>query len=171
MGEERRSRLTAGILMVIIGVALAAVQLVPGLSVWLSLDLTWPWFVIGAGGILLIIGLLVGAPEMAIPAVIVSGIGAILYWQNHTGNWGSWAYIWALIPGFSGLGMVLSRLLGSRDAKIMGRGLQLMLTSAIMFVIFSSFLGGWRIMGSYWPLLLIAAGALLMGRAFFNRSN
>ena len=65
--------------------------------------MSWPLIVVAVGAGLLVLGLLVGAPEMAIPAVIVGGIGGILYYQNLSGNWASWSYLWTLIPGFSGL--------------------------------------------------------------------
>jgi hypothetical protein len=39
------------------------------------------------------------------PGSILAGIGGIFYYQNLTNDWESWAYIWALIPGFVGIGV------------------------------------------------------------------
>ena len=69
------------------------------------------------GGMLLVIGLLTRTPEMAIPASIVAGIGGILWVQNTYNNWGTWSYSWALIPGFVGVGILLSGLLGGRNVR------------------------------------------------------
>ena len=73
---------------------------------------SWPWIVIGIGLFLFVLGAAVGEPGMAVPATIVSGLGGILAYQWYTGDWQSWSYIWALIPGFVGIGIVLMSLLG-----------------------------------------------------------
>ncbi len=39
------------------------------------------------------------------PSIIVGGIGGILAYQDYTGHWESWSYLWTLIPGFVGLGI------------------------------------------------------------------
>ena len=103
MDSQRRSSLVGGLVLVLLGALFLAVQWLPGLQLWFS----WPLIIIGIGVLLLIVGLLTGVPAMAIPACIVGGIGGLLYWQNATGNWESWAYAWTLIPGFVGVGMVL----------------------------------------------------------------
>src|SRR5690606_17133161 len=138
---------------------------------WLNIEVGWPLIVIGVGVFLFIFGLLVGAPGMSIPACIVGGIGALLYWQNATGNWASWAYVWTLIPGFVGIGIILNGLLGGdklRDA-LEGGG-WLLIISLILFAVFGSTLGGVNILGPYWPALLILAGLLILARALLRRS-
>ena len=77
------------------------------------------------GACLLIFGLLAGAPGMAVPATIVAGIGGILAYQNATGDWTSWSYVWSLIPGFVGLGIMLSALLGDGGREGFRSGLSL----------------------------------------------
>jgi hypothetical protein len=120
--------------------------------------------VIGVGVVLLIIGVLASAPGMAVPACIVGGIGLLLFWQNQTGNWESWAYAWALIPGFVGAGTVLMGVWEGKWSVVRG-GLWLMLISAILFVIFGSLLGGpfgdsWGFISKWWPVALILLGVL-----------
>src|SRR5512133_2220215 len=113
MIERRtRSNVVGGGLLILMGLLFLAYQVMPERLHWLQVESSWPLIVIAVGAFLLVFGLLVGAPGMAIPASIVGGIGAILYWQNLTGNWESWAYIWALIPGFVGIGTILNGLLG-----------------------------------------------------------
>ena len=105
---------------------------------------------------------------MAVPACIVGGIGGLLYWQNATGNWESWAYAWALIPGFVGVGVVLSRLLGGGGRKALQEGGSLILISLALFAVFGSWLGGLNLFGDYWPVLLILWGVWLLIRPLFR---
>lgn len=169
MTRKRRSNLVAGFLLILIGALMLATQLAPAMRGWLEVW-SWPFYVVAAGAGLLFLGLLLGEPDMAVPACIVAGIGGILYWQNVTGAWGSWAYAWTLIPGFAGLGTVIAGLLSDAEKrrKIVADGLQTMLVSAVMFLIFGSFFG-LPLLGDYWPVLLILLGLALMGRTLFRR--
>jgi hypothetical protein len=125
--------------------------------------------------LMLVMGILTRAPVMAIPACIVGGIGSLLYYQNLSGNWASWAYAWALIPGFVGVGLVLSGVLGNgrlRDA--LSGGAWLLFISLVLFVVFGSFLGGLNIIGAYWvywPALLIVLGVVFLVRSFRRVGN
>ena len=172
MEKMDRSRLAIGLLLLILGVYLLAAQFIPSLGNWIKIELTWPLIVIGVGVFLLVLGLLTETAEMAVPACIVGGIGGILYYQNLTGDWASWAYIWSLIPGFVGIGILLSALLGRGSRGDVSGGLWLLLISAILFLIFGSFLGGRALLGAYWPVLLIILGVWLFLRAVFRpRTN
>ena len=164
MSRAKRGGVAAGVLLVLLGLGALAVQFVPGLQVWFS----WPMIVIGVGVALLILGLLSGEPGMAVPACIVGGIGGLLYWQNATGNWGSWAYAWALIPGFVGLGTIVSGVLGGDGGDVRG-GAWLLLISLILFAVFGSFFGALDILGKYWPVLLILLGVLSLLQGLFGR--
>ena len=105
MNSSQRSALGGGLILILIGALLLLGQLVPGIWSWVG-EASWPLIIVGAGLLLLIIGVLASAPGMAIPACIVGGIGLLLYWQNRTGNWESWAYAWALIAPLSvGVGL------------------------------------------------------------------
>ena len=118
-------------------------------------------WVIFAGDALLVIGLLVGAPDMAIPACIVAGIGGILYYQNATNHWESWSYLWTLIPGFVGIGQILSGIIGGNFMASLREGLKLLLISAILFTIFATIFNAWTIFGSYSAYVPIALLFLL----------
>lgn len=171
MESRTRSSAAWGVLLILLGLVFLSYQLMPNLWDWLNIEVGWPLIVIGVGVFLFIFGLLVGAPGMSIPACIVGGIGALLYWQNATGNWASWAYVWTLIPGFVGIGIILNGLLGGdklRDA-LEGGG-WLLIISLILFAVFGSTLGGVNILGPYWPALLILAGLLILARALLRRS-
>jgi len=169
MDRTKRSTLAVGILLVLVGAYFIVANLIPAFNAWLNITMSWPLIVIAVGAGLLVLGLLVGAPEMAIPAVIVAGIGGILYYQNVSGNWGSWSYLWTLIPGFSGIGMLLANVLGAKGENNLRSALDTIGTSIVMFVIFGAFFGAFKVLGDYWPLLLVAAGVLLGIRSFIKK--
>lgn len=169
MDRTKRSTLAVGILLVLVGAYFIVANLVPAFNAWLNITMSWPLIIIAVGAGLLVLGLLVGAPEMAIPAVIVAGIGGILYYQNLSGNWGSWSYLWTLIPGFSGVGMLLANILGAKSEHNLRSALDTIGTSIVMFVIFGAFFGAFKMLGDYWPLLLVAAGVLLGIRSFIKK--
>lgn len=168
MNRNERSRIIIGILLLIIGVWWLAGQFFPTLVNWIHLELAWPLIIVAVGVFLLFFGLLVGAPEMAIPACIVGGIGGLLYWQNATGNWESWAYAWTLIPGFVGIGIILSALLGGGGRGSYSGGAWLVFISLVLFAIFGSFLGGLALLGNLWPALLILLGVIILLRVLIR---
>ncbi|MCX6055871.1 MAG: hypothetical protein NTZ74_13350 [Chloroflexi bacterium] len=161
MKGSQRSSLTIGIILVLVGSFFILTNLVPELKLLLNFEYSWPMILFAVAVGLLILGLIVGAPGMAIPATIVGGIGGILYYQNFTGNWESWSYLWTLIPGFSGLGMILAFALGARKKVSIPSALDTIGTSLVLFVIFGAFFGAFKVLGPYWPLLLVAAGVLI----------
>jgi hypothetical protein len=169
METKRRSNIGVGVLLILIGAAALIYKLFPGLQDLLDLSFDWPFYIIGFGLFLLVLGLLVGAPGMAVPAMIFAGIGGLLYWQNATGNWESWAYAWTLIPGFVGVGVFLSELLEGKVASAIQGGGWMILISLIMFLIFSSFLGGPEWIGPYWPALIILIGIIMLVRVVFRK--
>jgi len=168
MDRRRRSNLAAGLLLILLGVWFMAVQFVPELRAWMDIEYSWPLIIVGLGVLLLVFGLLIGVPAMAVPACIVGGIGGLLYWQNAMGNWESWAYVWTLIPGFVGVGIVLAGLLGGEIRQAVRGGSWLILISLVLFTVFGSFLGGLGWLGPYWPILLIALGVLIFARSLFQ---
>jgi len=170
MNSSNRSSISAGILLILVGAAWLAMRFVPGLSDLIQVEFTWPLIIAGFGLLMLIAGLAAGNAEMAVPACFFMGLGGIFYYQNASGNWASWAYIWTLFPGFIGVGQILAGLFSGKAAEGLREGLRAILTSAIMFFIFGSFLGGMRIFGPYWPVLLILAGLLILIQSFWKKN-
>lgn len=162
--EARRSGVAVGIVLVLLGLWFLVVQFVPFLQGWFS----WPMIVIGVGLLLGLIGIANGEVGMAIPACIVAGIGGLLLYQNTTGNWESWAYVWTLIPGFVGGGTLISGVL-SRDGEQVKGGVWLLVISALLYVAFASFFGALGLLGRYWPVLLIVLGFVLLVQGFVHR--
>jgi hypothetical protein len=134
---------------------------------WIDAHFAWPMWTIGAGLLVLIIGLLTGAPGMAIPASIIAGIGGILFYQNQTGDYSSWSYMWALIPGFVGVGTILAGLLGEQTRRNLSHGLNLIVISTVLFLVFATFFGGLSILGDYGAaIVLILLGLYVLIRGF-----
>jgi hypothetical protein len=168
MDLKRRTNLAAGLVLILIGGVFLVGQLVPDAFAWLDSANSWPLFIIGLGVLLLVIGLLTGVPAMAVPACIVGGIGGLLYWQNATGNWASWAYVWTLIPGFVGIGIVLSGLFSGQPRKAIREGGGSIFVSLVLFTIFGFFFGRDAFQGILWPIMLIALGAVVLIRTIFR---
>lgn len=162
MDRSNRARLGTGIILVLLGLWFVLVRISPGLASWAEVRLGWPVIIIAVGLAMLLMGVITGGYGLAVPASILTGIGGLLYWQNATGNWESWAYAWALIPGFVGVGVLLLGLLEGKRGEALRSGGWLILISLVMFFIFGSFLGGASLLGPYWPVLLIGLGGLLL---------
>lgn len=164
-----RSQLALGVILVLIGVWFLLDQTVPAFSNFFEKYTEWPinLLLIGAG--IFIVGLVLGAPGLAVPAAIVAGTGGIFYYQQATANYESWSYMWTLYPGFIGIGSVLAGLLGDHTAHNLKRGLNMMVFSAVLFLIFSAFLGGWDLLGNYGPaILLILLGLWVLGSGLYR---
>lgn len=174
MQKRNRTQLVLGVLLILVAGWLIATRINPELGNIIQLPpFAWPMWVIFAGAMLLVLGLLVGAPAMAIPACIVAGIGGILYYQNASGNWSSWLYLWTLIPGFAGIGTILAGLLGEDLRHNVRQGLNTLLVSVILFVVFSGVFGGWATFGPYTQYVLIGLlfifGIWFIVRSFWRR--
>jgi peptidoglycan/LPS O-acetylase OafA/YrhL len=171
MSRERRSDLVIGIVLLLIGGWFLAAQfnLVPKLNEIMNLQHQWPMIIIGVGILLFLLGLLTRAPGLSVPACIVGGIGGILYYTNSTSQWGAWAYLWTLIPGFVGIGIILSTLLGGEERTGYREGLRLILISVIMFVVFFMLLSGQGNIVRYWPILIILAGIWILIQTLFRK--
>jgi len=167
--KQNRSTLVLGLLLIILGAWMVVTRQVPSIREWLDSNFLWPIWVIGSGVLILLIGLITGAPGMAIPASIVAGIGGILYYQELNSDYASWAYMWTLIPGFVGVGSVLAGLLGENTRQNLGHGLNQIFISAVLFLIFASFLGGLDLLGDYGaPAVLILLGVYVLARGFMR---
>jgi len=135
MNRSQRSSLAVGVILVLLGVYFILANMVPQFNQWLNISYSWPTIILAVGAGLLVLGLIVGAPDMAVPAVIVGG--------------------------FSGIGMILAHVLGARDRYSLGSALDTIGTSLVMFIIFGAFFGAFKAFGDYWPLLLVGAGVLI----------
>jgi hypothetical protein len=173
MERKNRTQLVLGLLLILVAGWLILTRFMPELTKILPQTFEWPVWIMLSGAALLVLGLLVGASDMAIPACIVAGIGGILYYQNTSGNWESWSYMWALIPGFVGLGRILSGVIGGDFMISLREGLKSLLASAILFTVFATLFNAWDIFGvysGYVPVaLLFVLGIWLIVRGITRR--
>ncbi len=167
-GPLLRGSYAVGLVLILLGVFFLAAQWVPGLRPWMSIERSWPLIIIGVAAMLAVIGLATGETDMAIPVFIVGGIGGLLYWQNLTFNWASWAWAWTLIPGFVGAGMIVAAFLrgirGRRASNMLAGGIWNILSSLMLLAIFGSFLGGPPWLTRYWPVGVILLGLWVLVR-------
>jgi hypothetical protein len=169
MNKQNRTQLALGLLLVLLGAWFFAVRQVPALRALADIEFEWPFYVIGAGALILVIGLVSGAPAMSIPACIVGGIGGILYYQEMSGDWESWSFLWTLIPGFVGIGTILTGLFGEDTRRNLGHGINLVVISATLFLVFAAIMQRLNVLGPYGPaVLLIVLGVYLIGRGFIR---
>jgi hypothetical protein len=169
MSKGSRAQLVFGILLILVGVWFVAVRQVPALRAWANIQFDWPFYVIGAGALILLTGLATGEARMAIPASIVAGIGGILYYQNLNNDWESWSFLWTLIPGFVGIGNILAGLFGEDTRHSLGRGINLLVISAALFLVFAAIFKRLNFLGDYGPaVLLIFLGLYVIGRGLLR---
>lgn len=169
MKKQGRTQLALGIILILLGAWFIAQRSIPEVAAFAERFSEWPFTVIGVGIFLLLLGLILGAPGLAIPAAIVAGVGGILYYQEMSGDWESWSFMWTLIPGFVGVGNILRGMLGEDTRNSIRHGLNLMVISAVLFLVFSALLGGWAILGNYIPaILLILLGLWVIGSGLYR---
>ena len=140
-------------------------------------DAGWPFFVIIPGVVMLIASLVRTPPHgvgLAIAGSIVTTVGAVLFYQQATGNWESRAYAWALVgPGAAGLGMAVYGQL-TRTSELVDKGVGLVVIAGVLYIV-----GWWYFeglfstgeqpvdIGTWWPVVMIGAGAVIAIRALF----
>ncbi len=165
----RDQRNTVGAFVLIgLGVLFLAGQIF-GVNFWSIAGFSWPVFVLIPGVIFLALAF-AGDRKMSgfvFPGAFITGTGAILWYQNATGNWQSWAYIWTLYPVFLGFALMFNGRRNGKEKEIAtGRGfitygMIAFLAGAAFFelAIFgaNSALTGWIV-----PLALIGVGGYLL---------
>jgi hypothetical protein len=164
---NRRASIVSGVFLVLLGLIFLVREIAPQyFRFW-----EWPMFIIGFGGFFLLWAVLSGTGGLAIPGSIIAGIGGILYYQELSGEWESWSYIWTLIPGFVGIGIMLGSLIDGNFKKSFGAGLTLLLISAIMLFSFGAAFGLDPQITQYWPALVIGLGIIILIRAIISGSK
>ena len=158
---NNKAGIIVGVILILLGLLFLAAQIAPDyFQFW-----DWPVIIIGLGGVFLVWAILSRTGGLAVPGSILAGIGGILYYQNLTGDWQSWAYIWALIPGFVGIGIIISGIIDQNYKEAFSGGLILLLISATLFFAFGAAFGIQTDIIQYWPVLLIALGVIAIFRA------
>ena len=173
MNRQGRTQLVLGVLLVLLGAWFLADRSLPAFHELMARYTEWPFSLVLIGAGLFLLGLILGAPGMAIPAAIVAGIGGLFYYFENIGSYTDW-FMWMLIPGFVGVGSIVAGLLGDNTRRNLRSGLNSIAVSAVLVLVFSSVFGKWTILGQYGPaILLILLGLWVLGSGFFRswRSN
>jgi hypothetical protein len=174
--ERRRIRTSSGSATVF-GIVLVALGIVVLVARETGLDLGamlasagWPFFIIVPGLVLLLLAVVAAPPQglgVAIGGSVVTTVGLILLYQESTGHWERWAYMWALIPGAVGVATVVYGL-ASRHRELVVPGLR---TTGVAAVLLAA--GWWYFepsfengrppidLGASWPLIVIVVGAFV----------
>jgi hypothetical protein len=169
MNKQGRSQLALGVILILLGAWFLLDKSVPAFHKIFDQYTEWPVNMLLIGGGIFIFGLVLGQPGMSVPAAIVAGLGGIFYYQRMTENYQSWSYMWALIPGFVGVGTVLAGILGENTASNLKHGFNLMVISAVLFLVSASFFGGWTLLGNFTPaILLILLGMWVLGSGLYR---
>lgn len=160
-----------GAILIVIGLGFLALRY---LDVFAGQD-AWPWAIVGLGAVLFVVGLIVGNAGLVIGGSVVATIGGILAWQNTTGLWATWAWIWTLIPVASGVGSFIGGVrTGDRQMRDSALwqiliGLALL---AVFFLFFEQFVGlsGGEVPVPEWamPVVLVGLGVLILVRGIIG---
>lgn len=169
MNRQGRTQLALGVILILLGAWFLLDKSVPAFHTLFNKYTEFPFNMFLIGGGILIIGLVTGQPGMAVPASIVAGLGGIFYYQDVTNDYSSWSYMWTLILGFIGVGSILAGLLGDNTAHNLRRGLNMMVISVVLFLVFASFFGGLELLGNFGPaILLILLGVWVLGSGLYR---
>lgn len=175
MNEDRMRNVAGpavGVGLILLGL-LILLGTVFQINIWGAL---WPFFIIVPGLLFFVAMVSIGKPgaPLAVPGSIVTTVGLLLFVQNLTGLWSTWAYAWALIfPTAVGVGVALAGL-WSDDARAVRVGINMAgvgLTILVFFVFFFEVildLNGLRsgpVGRIAIPVLIIAAGVALLALA------
>jgi hypothetical protein len=173
MNQSQSGRNVGAFILIGVGVLFFLTQTL-NINIWGIFGMSWPLFVVLPGLLFLALAIL-GDKKVAgfiMPGTIITGTGLLLWVQNATGHWESWAYAWSLYPVFVGLGLTF---LGRRteNSKTEKTGHGMITWGIVAFLILFAFFevlifGGLAGLGNVVvPLLLIGVGAYLLfgGRA------
>jgi hypothetical protein len=131
----------------------------------------WPLYIIVPGVAVLVLGLTTsweGGVALTMTGSIIVAVGLVLFVQNVTELWATWAYAWALIgPTSAGVGMLTYGALHEQP-KLVREGKDLAQVGLVLFfvglIFFELIIGvsGFGLGGYALPLLLIGGGTILL---------
>lgn len=128
--------------------------------------LEWPVILWGMGVFFILSAITSGVSPLVIPGAILGGIGGLLAYQSSSGDWASWAFAWALLPGFVGLGLFFA-FLRSRAMRLIG--LLMTAWSLVVATIFGLVFARGGQFASLWPVALVLAGLIILAQSFAKK--
>jgi len=171
--------LVVGLFLIAAGIAFLAVRQAGFDLAKVAGEAGWPLFVIVPGLALLVAAAVPTPPRgigFAIAGSIVTVVGLLLWYQAHSGDWESWAYLWALIPLAVGLALLGYGMLSSNPRMITG-GLWVGGCAALALVVGATIAQGmlghpsadWA--NGWWAVIPIVAGVVIVARGLVGRGG
>ena len=162
--RDKRGSIVVGGILVLIGAIFLFVNVFQ-----IDFGEIWPiiFFIIGAGFYLPVLLMPRDRQNLSgllIPGTILFGLGAIFFYNILADDWGSWAYIWTLIPASVGLGLLFAARVGNWGGDTMRVGLWMFVISTAVCLVLAAFFGGGNA-GLIGAILLIGLGAFLLIRS------
>jgi len=142
MNESKKGTLATGIILVVLGAAFIAINLIPRMTA----NKTWPFIFIVIGIGFLLPALIwenarSGLAGLYIPGMIFLVLGGIFLFNTLSGNWQVWAYAWILIPAGVGLGLYSGALIGKWHDDVRKTGIWMTVISFTVFAFFAALFG------------------------------
>ena len=171
MKKKRRGNIAGGLLLILLGLLFIVWQIYPdAITNFIGGAPSWPLIIIGVGVVFLFVSFVTMTGGFAVPGCVIGGIGLMLYYQNATGDWTSWAYGWVLIPGFVGLGLFIASFLDEENRHERKTGLNMFIISTVIVAaLWAVFHTDIVPMDIFWPALIIFFGLYILIRGFFRR--
>jgi FtsH-binding integral membrane protein len=175
--NENTGRLILGAVLVLLGIFFMFGQVLSQVFDIRIGHYTWPFIILLPGVVLYLLAFITsgeGSKALAIIGSIITAVGGLLFFQNVTNAYATWAYAWAFVfPTSAGLGLALLGLLRRQDELVRsGWGLAKvgLIILAVGFAFFELLIGvsGFRFFGLRafcFPAFLIFAGVLFI---FYN---
>ena len=159
--NNSRTSVVVGGILILIGAIFLFVNVLH-----INFGQVWPiiFFIIGAGFYLPVLLMPRDRQNLAgllVPGTIMFGLGVIFFYNIFADNWGSWAYIWTLIPASVGLGLLLAARVGHWGGDTMKVGFWMFVISTGACLILAAFFGGGNV-GAIGAILLIGLGVVLL---------
>jgi hypothetical protein len=174
-GRPSQSALVAGVVLILVG-ALFLVGRIAGLALGPN---AWPLWIVIPGLAMVVASLLVRSRAglgLAVPGMIVTMVGLVLWVQATYDLYATWAYAWALVaPTGPGLAMLVQGTwLG--DRRLAAEGLRTTFVGLALFLGFALFfegvigLSGQRVPGldQALPYAAIGLGLVLVAASLFG---
>jgi hypothetical protein len=149
---KNKCAMIGGLTLVLLGLAFLVGQIVPN---------AWPLVLIAIGTPFLVSAMLYRVGGLAIPGVIIGGLGLLLGWQALTEDWASWFYAWPLLLGLVGLGLVIAHILGTGGRRIRTVGVVWLVEGIAAATLFRVI---WILFPVQftWPFILVGLGAMFL---------
>ena len=170
MNTLNRGSIFGAFLLIGMGVMFLILEIVG-----ISISKTWPITFLALGAVCFLPPLLwpfmrAGLAGFCIPGGILLTLGAIFLYNTLSGDWASWSYIWIMLNGGVGLGIVLAAWIGGWGREVTAIGWWMFVVSAVVFSIFATLFGR-PVLKAAGPVMLILCGLWLMFRSFTSRQK